>query len=410
MHRDQPLKDQPQHGLQGLVLLLSGTGSAITLSIGNFSASSAVGAALFFGAGLAATFFAKKIQSSQLNAALKDAEVKGAARERESMSKFMESMRVSGADLSPIWSRQIETSRAEMDRSISALTIQFAEIVNNLGRATLASDNAAGSVDGGASGGVGLMAVLSRSEQSLRGVVGDLHSALKDKERVFEEIRDLVSFTDELKMMAADVKDIAEQTNLLALNAAIEAARAGEAGRGFAVVADEVRKLSSLSGETGKRISEKVEKISEAINSAFRSSSNSSDKENAAVAAADAAISITLSDFSSLGDGLIGSTRILRDTSAVIRSDIENSLVKLQFQDRVSQILGHVKSSIDKFSLDVIKSSEDFEEGRPITPVGVDGLLSELQSSYTTAEELRNHGQSGEDAGASPSDDEITFF
>ncbi|MEQ1821758.1 MAG: methyl-accepting chemotaxis protein [Fimbriimonadaceae bacterium] len=111
----------------------------------------------------------------------------------------------------------------------------------------------------------------SKGEDSVFRTMAAMDSIAAQATKSSEEVQKLQEKGQKIGSIVSAIEDIAEQTNLLALNAAIEAARAGEHGRGFAVVADEVRKLAQEASDAAKEIGLLIKDVSQTVGQAVSS-------------------------------------------------------------------------------------------------------------------------------------------
>jgi methyl-accepting chemotaxis protein len=283
-----------------------------------------------------------------------------------------------------IWARQLENVRGQVESAINGLSSNFAGIVEQLDRTISDSQRHSDEQSTGA------RADFTEAEGYLGSVVDALRAIQQGRAALAQEIEFITSQTGELLKMADDVRALALKTNMLSLNAAIEAAHAGDAGRGFAVVAKEVRQLSTTSRETGNHITARVAAINASLDNIATNSRRVSDFDRETIENSERHIGAVLTRQRQRIEEFANAAAAVREDSVATRGAVEDSLVALQFQDRVCQIL-------DQLSRTMRDGAHDLGDS------GVD----HIKSGYTTSEQHCIHAGTEPEA---PAPQAATFF
>ncbi|HEX5374172.1 MAG TPA: methyl-accepting chemotaxis protein [Aquabacterium sp.] len=291
----------------------------------------------------------------------------------------------------PVWHQHVVSARTQIDDAVNDLVGNFASITDQFEAAGFKGTVSASSQNDATA------SLLALCEEELQQVITVMNALTHSKDAMNTSMQELMLATKDLQTMAAGVAQIASQTNLLAINAAIEAAHAGDSGRGFATIAKEIRGLSQSSAQTASQITQRIARVTEIMNGTSAAAAKASTEEETAIGRSSSAVNDVLAHMRQLS----ADADTMRDRGNVIRNDIEQLIIGLQFQDRVNQLMSVVDG-------DITRLRDQVERHDPPPPA--EQWLQELQTRYTMREQRHRTDVTNAAASADAPARKVVFF
>ena len=261
---------------------------------------------------------------------------------------------------------ELKTIAGQSSQSATAQSQEISSIASAIYQMSTTAHHVAQHANNVAQAAANVKAEAEHGYQTLRKSIDSTQALTDNIEQAAQGIDALAGASGEIGAVLDVIRSIAEQTNLLALNAAIEAARAGEQGRGFAVVADEVRSLASRTQQSTQQVDTMVKRFRDNSVKAFEKMRKAEDQAHQNVNGADESghsiqqVLAAVSNLNALNQEISASVRehstVAEDISSnIIRinesSDQNHQRVQqtLQASERVSQITNEIKLQLGAY-------------------------------------------------------------
>jgi methyl-accepting chemotaxis protein len=287
---------------------------------------------------------------------------------------------------------QIGDSLAESEREVIAAIDQMSRLIE---RSNQQKKHIADSVASGKRLTEATRLKIESNKELVGAVQMELDAHLTETRSNFARITELSGGVCALTPLIKVISSIATQTNVLALNAEIEAARAGGAGRGFSVVAMEVRKLAAHSTKAAAEISEKINATCEKVQTELSNAQEKLDQKEA-----DAAMSHFAGDLDAMQQEFESNSQLLLEVIAEVDSSygemvtrLSDAMGHIQFQDVMRQRMGHVQDALQELRDHIVALAEKPDDAGWEGQLNqtFKGMLNAQLSRYRMASQTATH-------------------